>query len=121
MGAAQPGDVGDDGAERRRGGESGLRARRASARRRLRRCASALGTLAASARVYGTDGYSETRIVGGLARDLPLSTTRRLAVGLAAGYDAVSIDGFGSTGSVHLAVGIQGDVVPTVRAGLRAP
>ena len=77
----------------------------------------ALGTLAASARVYGTEGYSETRIAGGLARDVSLSTTRRLAVGLAAGYDAVAIDGFGSTGSVHLAVGIQGDVVPSVRAG----
>ncbi|MEL6616153.1 MAG: hypothetical protein AAFQ43_10465, partial [Bacteroidota bacterium] len=78
----------------------------------------ALGTLAASGRVYGVDGYSETRLAGGLSREVKLSTSRRLAVGLAVGYDGVNIDGFGSSGSVHLAVGVQGDVVPTVRAGV---
>ncbi|OZC02273.1 hypothetical protein [Rubricoccus marinus] len=77
----------------------------------------ALGTLAASGRTYGADGYAETRILAGFAREVPLSSARTLALGLAVGYDGVSIDDFGSKGSLHLSVGVQGDVVPTVRAG----
>ncbi len=77
----------------------------------------ALGTLAASGRTYGTDAYAETRIVAGFAREVALSSARRLALGVAVGYDGVSIDGFGSQGAVHLSLGVQGDVVPTVRAG----
>lgn len=75
------------------------------------------GTLAASGRVYGTDAYSETRIAVGLGRNVPLSRTRDLAVGVMVGYDAVSLDGFGSSGSVALGIGIQGDLTPQVRAG----
>ena len=77
----------------------------------------ALGTLAASGRTYGADGYAETRILAGFAREVSLSSARTLALGLAVGYDGVSIDDFGSKGSLHLSVGVQGDVVPTVRAG----
>ncbi|MEM1054025.1 MAG: hypothetical protein AAGI52_00755 [Bacteroidota bacterium] len=77
----------------------------------------AVGTLAATGRVYGTDGYSETRLAVGIGRNVPLSRTRSLAVGLLVGYDAVSLGDFGSSGSVALALGIQGDLTPTVRAG----
>ena len=78
----------------------------------------ALGTLAATGRTYGTDGYSETRLMLGLGRTLPLSSTRRLSVGVALGYDALSIDEFGSRGTVALSLGMQGEVVPGLRAGL---
>ena len=76
------------------------------------------GTLAATGRTYGTDGYSETRLALGLGRTLALSANRRLALGLALGYDALAIDGFGSRGTVALSLGVQGDVVPGLRAGL---
>ena len=76
------------------------------------------GTIAATGRTYGTEGYSETRLMLGLGRTLPLSSARRLAVGLAVGYDALAIDGFGSRGTVALSLGMQGDLVPGLRAGL---
>ena len=76
-----------------------------------------VGTLAATGRVYGTDGYSETRLALGFGRNVPLSSTRQLSVGLLVGYDAVSIGEFGSSGSVALALGVQGDLTPRVRAG----
>lgn len=76
-----------------------------------------IGTIAAQGRTYGTDGYSETRLALGVGRNVSLSSARRLSVGLLVGYDAVTIDGFGSSGSVALAVGVQGDVTPGVRAG----
>ncbi|HIG75167.1 MAG TPA: hypothetical protein EYQ24_11495 [Bacteroidetes bacterium] len=76
-----------------------------------------IGTVAASGRVYGAEGYAETRLAVGFGRELPLSTTRRLAVGIVAGYDAVAIDGFGSTGHPLLSFGAQGDLTPRLRAG----
>lgn len=93
-------------------GLSELRIAGASASAPLR-----FGTLAASGRVYGTDGYSETRLAIGLGRNVALSRTRRLAVGILVGYDAVSLGDYGSSGSVAVAVGVQGDVTPRVRAG----
>ena len=77
----------------------------------------AVGTVAASGRSYGTGGYAETRLLVGLGSEVPLSVSRRLSLGAAVGYDGVSIDGFGSRGTVHLSLGVQGDVVRSVRAG----
>ena len=78
----------------------------------------AFGTLAVTGRTYGSGGYTETRLLAGGAREVPLSSARSLAVGVAAGYDGVSIDGFGSTGTVHLSAGVQGEMVPGLRVGL---
>ena len=78
------------------------------------------GTAALSARSFGSEGYGETRVVLGLGRDVPLSSTRALSVGVAAGYDGVSIDGFGSAAGLHLAAGVQGEVLPALTVGLAA-
>lgn len=77
-----------------------------------------VGTL--SARAFGADGYRETRLAVGFARSVALSRSRTLDVGVAVGYDGLSIDGFGSTGSVLVSAGVQGEAVPGLRVGLGA-
>ena len=77
-----------------------------------------LGTVALHARTYGFSERRETRVLVGAARALPLSVTRRLDVGLAVGIETASTERFGSETAVLLHVGVQGDVLPGLRAGL---
>lgn len=78
------------------------------------------GTVALGARTYGFSEHRETRIVLGLGRALPLSTSRRLDAGLSVGYESATTEGFGSVGTVLVNVGVQGEVLPRLRAGLAA-
>ena len=77
-----------------------------------------LGTLALHARTYGFSERRETRAVAGFARSVPLSVTRRLDVGLAVGVESAATEGFETETAVLLNVGVQGDVLPGLRAGL---
>lgn len=77
-----------------------------------------IGTAALAARTYGFSESRETRVVLGLARPLNLSTTRRLDVGVSVGVESASYDGFSSVTSPLLSIGVQGDVLPGLRAGL---
>ncbi len=77
-----------------------------------------LGTVAAHARTYGFSERRETRVMLGLARALPLSRSRRLDAGLSVGVETASTEGYGSETAVLLDAGVQGDVLPGLRAGL---
>lgn len=79
-----------------------------------------IGVAALSARTYGFDAYRETRIAAGFARSMPLSPARTLDVGLALGYDGLAIAEYGSTGTVLLSAGVQGEVAPRLWGGLAA-
>jgi len=77
-----------------------------------------LGTLALHARTYGFSERRETRVVAGIARSVRLSAARRLDVGLAAGVESASTEGFPSETAPLLSVGVQGEVVAGLRVGL---
>ncbi len=77
-----------------------------------------VGTVALAARSYGFSEHRETRVVVGVARPVPLSRTRRLDLGVAVGYESASTEGYGSVGTPLLSLGVQGDVVRGLRAGL---
>ena len=77
-----------------------------------------LGTVALAARTYGFSERRETRVKLGLARPLQLSVSRQLDVGLAVGVETASVEGYGSETAVLLDVGVQGEVLPGLRAGL---
>ena len=76
------------------------------------------GTAALSARTYGFSERRETRVLVGFGRPVALSTTRRLDVGLSVGVETASVEGYDSHTDVLLNVGVQGDVLPGLRAGL---
>lgn len=77
-----------------------------------------VGTVALAARSYGFSERRETQVKLGLARAIPLSTTRRLEAGLAFGVETASVEGYGSETAALLDLGVQGDVLPGLRAGL---
>ncbi len=77
-----------------------------------------VGTVALSARSYGFAERRETRVVAGLARGIVLSRSRRLDVGVSGGVETAQTAGYGSVTAVLVSVGVQGDVVPGLRAGL---
>lgn len=77
-----------------------------------------LGTAALHARTYGFSERRETRVLAGFARPLPLSVTRRLDVGVTVGVESASTEGYGTETAVLLGLGVQGDVLPGLRAGL---
>ncbi|MEM0962079.1 MAG: hypothetical protein AAGK21_05995 [Bacteroidota bacterium] len=77
-----------------------------------------LGVFAVEARSYGFSERRETRVRGGFARQVALSPTRRLDVGVAIGVESASTEGFGSETAILLDVGVQGRVLPGLRAGL---
>lgn len=76
--------------------------------------------VALTARTYGFEDYRETRIAAGLGKTIDLSPSRQLSVGLAIGYDGVSITDHGSKGVLLANVGVQAEVAPRLRAGLGA-
>lgn len=78
------------------------------------------GTVAVSGRAFGGGAHRETRVLAGFARPLALSRARTLDVGLAVGVESASTDGFGSTSTVLLDAGVQGDLLPSLRLGLSA-
>jgi len=80
----------------------------------------AAGTVALSARTFGFAEHRETRVVAGFARPLPLSRARRLDAGVSVGYESAATEGYGSVGSVLVGLGVQGEVLPRLRAGLAA-
>lgn len=76
---------------------------------------------ALTARTYGFEDYRETRIAVGVGQTFALSPApREISVGLAVGYDGVSITDHGSRGVILVNVGIQAEVAPRLRAGLGA-
>ena len=77
-----------------------------------------VGTVALAARTYGFSERRETRVAVGLGRQVALSRTRRLDVGLSVGYESASTEGYETVGTPLLSVGVQGDVIPGLRAGL---
>lgn len=79
-----------------------------------------LATLAVHGRTYGFSERRETRVLVGAARAFPLSVTRRLDVGLAVGVETASTEGYDNQTAVLVHAGIQGDVLPGLRAGLAA-
>ena len=79
-----------------------------------------LATVAVHARTYGFSERRETRVLVGAARPLPLSVTRRLDVGLAVGVETASTEGYASHTALLVHAGVQGDVLPGLRAGLAA-
>ncbi len=79
-----------------------------------------LGTAAVHARTYGFSERRETRVLAGVARGVPISVTRRLDVGLAVGVESATTEGYASETAVLVGVGVQGDVLPGLRAGLAA-
>ncbi|PAP78187.1 hypothetical protein [Rubrivirga marina] len=79
-----------------------------------------LATVAVHARTYGFSERRETRVLVGAARPLPLSVTRRLDVGLAVGIETASTDGYANHTALLVHAGVQGDVLPGLRAGLAA-
>ena len=106
------------------GGQAALQASQAFGLSELRLGALAavlptpVGVAALGARTYGFDEHRETRVVVGLGRTLPLSPTRRLDVALAVGYESAATEGFGSSGSVLVSAGVQGEVLSRLRIGL---
>ena len=78
----------------------------------------ALGTVALAARTYGFDERRETRVKLGLARAVALSPSRRLDLGVAVGVESATVVGYSGETAVLLDLGVQGDVVPGLRAGL---
>ena len=78
----------------------------------------ALGTVALAARTYGFSERGETRVKVGFARQLALSTNRRLDAGVAVGVETASVQGYDSETAILLDVGVQGRVVNGLRAGL---
>lgn len=76
--------------------------------------------VALTARTYGFEDYRETRIAVGLGKTVGLSPFRELSIGLAIGYDGVSITDHGSKGVILANVGIQAEIAPRLRAGLGA-
>ncbi len=77
-----------------------------------------VGTVAVAARSYGFSEHRETRVAVGLGRAIRLSPTRRLDAGLSVGYESATTEGYSSVGTVLLSLGVQGDVVRGLRAGL---
>ncbi len=105
----------------RRGALSASQAFGLSERRLVQLAAAAptpIGTVALSARSYGFSERRETRVVAGVARALKLSRTRRLDIGVSGGIETASTEGFGSVTTALVSVGVQGDVIPGLRAGL---
>lgn len=76
------------------------------------------GVIGLGARTYGFEEHRETRVSVGLGRGVRLGATRRLDVGLAIGYEALTTQGYASVGDVLLAIGVQGELVPGLRLGL---
>ncbi len=77
-----------------------------------------IATVALAARTYGFSERRETRVKLGTGRRLAISPSRGLDVGLAAGIETASVEGYGSETAVLLDLGVQGDVLPGLRAGL---
>ena len=77
-----------------------------------------VGTAALAARTYGFSERRETQVKLGYGRQLALSTSRRLDVGLAVGVETATVEGYGSETAVLLDVGVQGQVLSGLRAGL---
>ncbi len=77
-----------------------------------------VGTVALAARTYGFSERRETRVTLGLGRPLALSATRRLDLGVALGVETASVQGYDSETAVLLDLGVQGEVLPGLRAGL---
>ncbi|HEX8386972.1 MAG TPA: hypothetical protein VF576_12355 [Rubricoccaceae bacterium] len=77
-----------------------------------------VGTVALAARTYGFTEHRETRVAVGFGRAIPLSATRRLEAGVSVGYETATTEGYGAVGTALLSVGVQGDVVRGIRAGL---
>lgn len=77
-------------------------------------------TFSAYGRSYGFSEYRETRVGLGVARGIPLSSSRQIDLGVNVQAHSISIEGFGSTTSVSASFGAQVDVLPTLRAGLHA-
>ena len=78
----------------------------------------ALGAVGLEARTYGFSERSETRVRVGLARAVPLSRSRRLDVGIALGVESAATAGFETETALLLDIGVQGQVLPGLRAGL---
>ena len=78
----------------------------------------AFGTAALAARTYGFTERRETQVKAGLGRRLALGASRALDVGLAVGVETASVEGYGSETAVLLDLGVQGEVVSGLRAGL---
>lgn len=76
------------------------------------------GTVALSARTYGFSERRETRVKVGFGRQIALSTTRFFDVGIAVGVETASVEGYDSETAVLLDLGIQGQVLTGLRAGL---
>lgn len=82
-----------------------------------------VGTVALAARTYGFDQHRETRVELGLGRSLPLSRARSLEAGVALGVETTSTSDrgettFGSTNTLVLSAGVQGEVLTGFRVGL---
>lgn len=76
------------------------------------------GTVALAARTYGFSERSETRVKLGYGRQLALSTNRRLDIGVAVGVETASTEGYDSETAILLDLGVQGQVLSGLRAGL---
>ena len=82
-----------------------------------------VGTVALAARTYGFDQHRETRVELGAGRTVALSRSRSLDVGVALGVESTRTADrgettFGSTNTLVLSAGVQGEVLRGVRVGL---
>ena len=80
----------------------------------------AVGVLGLEARTFGFSERRETRVRAGIARPVELTRTRTLDVGVAVGVESAATERFGSETALLLDVGVQGEVLPQLRAGLSA-
>ena len=76
------------------------------------------GTVALAARSYGFSERRETRVKLGYGRQLNLSTNRRLDIGVAVGVETASVENYDSETAILLDLGVQGQVITGLRAGL---
>ncbi|MEM8600043.1 MAG: hypothetical protein AAGF99_08980 [Bacteroidota bacterium] len=79
------------------------------------------GTAAATARTYGFEDYRETTLGLGVARAVPLSSSRRLHLGVHTRLHTIVFGGdFGSTSTFTVSAGALVDVLRTVTFGVHA-
>lgn len=78
------------------------------------------GAFALGARTFGFDGFRESHLDLGYARGFSLGTSRTIYAGVRLRYYQVSIEKYGSRGTVGLSVGWLASVLPNVYAGFQA-
>lgn len=78
------------------------------------------GTVGGGARTFGFAAYREVHVQAGYAHGFRLGTTRRFYAGVGVRYHRLRIDGYGSAGTVGLALGGMAALRPGLWAGFRA-